>query len=161
MKRTYQPSNIKRKRTHGFRKRRSTVGGRNVLANRRRKGRKRLTVWWMKDCRLRKSERLLKRGQFDKVLSMGRKRRVGRDFILYTLPNGLDRKRLGIIASKKIGNAVIRNRTKRKIREAYRRLKGQLQPAMDIVVISGKDLLSLPNSIFEKKLIENLSERRG
>jgi len=108
-----------------------------------------------------KRERLAKRTQFEQVMNQGQKHRTGTFCTIFFLTNGLDRKRLGIIASKKIGTAVARNLTKRKIREVFRHIKSRIEPAMDIVIISGRDLVSLPVSVIEKKIFQSLPVKRS
>ena len=99
-----------------------------------------------------KLERLTKRHEFDKVLAEGKKKSIGKMFTVFSLPNGLDRKRLGIIASKKVGKAVARNRVKRAIRETFRHIKNQMVPATDIVVISGKEMVAKSHKVIDEKL---------
>ncbi|MDH5762903.1 MAG: ribonuclease P protein component [Nitrospinota bacterium] len=110
----------------------------------------------MADQSFAKNERLLARSEFKQVLDRGRKETVDRTCTLFFLPNHLDRKRLGIIASKKIGNAVNRNRAKRKIREVFRRHKHLGERGMDIVVISARKLVNLPYDVLERKLTKTL-----
>ena len=114
----------------------------------------------MENFSFKKTERLVKRPQFQKVMEKGKKKRVERLCTIFSIPNELDRKRLGIIASKKIGNAVARNRAKRRIREVFRKLKHRMEPALDIVIISGKDMVTLPYRVIEKKLSNALLAER-
>jgi len=100
----------------------------------------------------KKNERLAKRPDFEMVMDKGKKKRVGKLCIIFSLPNDLGRKRLGIIASKKVGNAVARNRVKRVIREIFRQIKHRMEPALDIVIISGKDMVKFPYQLIEKEI---------
>ncbi len=55
--------------------------------------------------------------------------------IVYARKNSLDTSRLGLSVSRKIGNAVVRNRWKRLIRESFRQSRSQLPVGFDYVVI--------------------------
>ena len=81
-----------------------------------------------------KKDRLLKRSEFIRVQRKGRKHGTKSLIILYQ-PGKKGRLRLGIAASKKIGNSVVRNRFKRLIREVFRRNRKLFPNSVDIVVI--------------------------
>ena len=99
-----------------------------------------------------KLEPLTPRLESEQVLAEGKRTRVGKRGTIFSLPNSLNRKRLGIIASKKIGNAVARHRIKRAIREIFRQATHQMIPATDIVVISGKEMVVESYKVIDEKL---------
>jgi ribonuclease P protein component len=55
--------------------------------------------------------------------------------VVYGCPNGLPHPRLGISASRRLGGAVLRNRWKRLLREAFRLSRAELPPGMDLIVV--------------------------
>lgn len=89
---------------------------------------------YLADQKLRKDERLLTKAQFDAVFaagfSVGNKRLVVR-----SMANALGHPRLGLVVGKRFGNAVQRNRWKRRIRDLFRRRKAAL---------GGRDVVFLP-----------------
>lgn len=65
-----------------------------------------------------------------------RKSYANRYLVMYVSENGLDKNRLGISVSRKVGNSVVRHRVTRLIRESYRLHEDLFQSGFDIVVVA-------------------------
>ena len=81
--------------------------------------------------------KLRRRAEFTKVYERGARLR-GRFMTCFALPNELGTPRLGIAASQKIGNAVVRNKAKRRVRELFKAHKPLT--GIDIVVIPRREM---------------------
>lgn len=83
---------------------------------------------------LPRAQRLLQRADFLTCYRKGR-RRHGALLSLYAHPNEAGHPRLGVTASRKVGDSVVRHRLKRQLKEIYRRWNGRSRlPAVDLVV---------------------------
>jgi ribonuclease P protein component len=88
----------------------------------------------MPDQRFSRSARVRLGGDFQRAF---RRRRSVADasLIVYGHPNGLGHARLGLSVSRKIGGAVVRNRWKRLLREAFRLNRIQLPAGLDLIIV--------------------------
>ncbi|MCB9895082.1 MAG: ribonuclease P protein component [Planctomycetes bacterium] len=91
---------------------------------------------YLSDNKLRKEEKLLNKGQFDVVFEKGRSAGNKR-IVMHWLANELGHPRLGLVVSTRFGNAVQRNRFKRRVREIFRTHKNEIG-ARDVVVLPSK-----------------------
>jgi len=82
-----------------------------------------------------RADRLRKRADYLRVQGRPRARARARLLTVLVAPSDREARRLGIVASRKVGNAVARNRAKRLLREAFRAHKHELAKGIDIVVI--------------------------
>lgn len=85
------------------------------------------------------SERIRKKKEFLALYRKG-KRYKARYFNLIYHSNGLAHSRVGVVAGRKVGNAVTRNRAKRWMRELYRRNKDLLAYPVDLLIVATNEM---------------------
>ena len=100
-----------------------------------------------------KNKRILKKKDFKRLSKQGKKV-LTQYFIALVTKGAADNNRIGITASKRVGNAPERNRVKRLIREYFRHRKENNPETKDINIIARKGITSLPNKGINKELDE-------
>ena len=84
---------------------------------------------------MNKKQRIKKNTEFQHIFKKG-KSVANRQFVIYSIDNDQDYFRIGISVSKKVGNAVVRNRIKRYIRQTFLELNDCVFPKKDYIIIA-------------------------
>lgn len=101
---------------------------------------------------MQKQNRLMKKEDFNKVYRYG-KSIANRQFVLYFLPKAQQEDfRLGISVSKKVGNAVVRNRLRRLVKEVVRLQRTKILSEYDFILIVRKPAVGLEFSAVEQSI---------
>jgi len=115
---------------------------------------------YMKAQSFRRAEKVTNKSNYRIIYEQG-VRRSSRFFTIVTCGNSNGVKRLGITVTKKTGNAVFRNRTKRLIREFFRRNKDLFPEGHDVVVMAKKNTPPLTYQETERELTELFTRKAG
>lgn len=107
-----------------------------------------------------KHARLRKRPEFLSLSRWGKKI-YAPHFLIIIKPNERGEARLGVTVSSKVGNAVVRNRVKRLLRECFRRHRHQIVPNQDVLIIARKAAVNLSWYEVESEIRDILIENRG
>lgn len=78
---------------------------------------------------------------------------VGKGMVIYCRPNRLGRNRLGITVSVKLGNAVTRNRARRRLREVHRLHRGELRQGYDLILVGRSRTATMPWADLEQTFL--------
>ena len=98
------------------------------------------------------SESLKKNQDFQSVYRKGRSY-ANKLLVMYVLENNMERNRLGISVSKKVGNSVVRHHVTRLVRESYRLQENIFHSGLDIVVIARANAASASYAEIESALL--------
>ena len=101
---------------------------------------------------MRFSESLKKNHQFQFVYKNG-KSYANKYLVMYVKENGIERNRIGISVSKKVGNSVVRHRVTRLVRESYRLHEAVFNSGLDIVVVARPNAASVGYEEIESSLL--------
>jgi len=104
------------------------------------------------------SEALQKNYQFRTVYNRG-KSVANKAIVLFVLKNGGQTNRFGVSVSKKIGNAVVRNRVRRRLKESYRLMEAQLSVGYDIVALARVPITTLTYAELDSGLARLLQKQ--
>jgi ribonuclease P protein component len=99
-----------------------------------------------------KTLRLLRRNDYRRVYQEGRRRSAPLCTVFF-LSNGLAESRLGLTVPSAVGNAVLRNRVKRRVREVFRLNRSSIPRGWDIVVNPRRDVARVPFTTLERELM--------
>lgn len=113
---------------------------------------------------LKVAESLKKNQDFQKVYRNG-KSYANKYLVMYVLENDLQKNRIGVSVSKKVGNSVVRHRLARLIRESFRLNGDKFQSGLDIVVIArntarGKNYWNISSAVMHLGKLHNILDEK-